>query len=490
MFFVALASGLGCSGSEDRIRHKAERRLFEADKVRSEWARSSNRENSRFVDRAIGEYRSIVDDFGDQTDIEGVKTAVITAQLRLAEIELQTGRILAALDDLEEAAKHEGPDVNEARVFAIYRAAEVAEAIGDNNRAVTLYERFTRDYLESDDLHGRESIPPNYLTTPLKLAQLARSADSPHVEAVWLQKAEALYGSLIETDTRPAIVKQAEFNLLTTYVQQQRWQNALALLDTLAHKYTDTSDQVGVRFMRANVYHTGLNDVARASDLYRELYETYPAAPEASSAMLLDAALSLRLGRVEQAETLYKQVLDDYGNRPQAVAEARWQIAFIAEERGDWQEASLHYKAITDAYPTTLYGLESPLRVAAGFARLGEPEAAAAAYQRALQGYQRIVDDHHPTATRLSAEDYILQVYVRQKQWDAAIQHLTHLVQKYPNHTAILQGNYVTAAAIYADELNDREKAIEMLRQCIDLYPESSTANVARERLDKLNTQK
>jgi TolA-binding protein len=242
--------------------------------------------------------------------------------------------------------------------------------------------------------------------------------------------------------------------------------------------------------MRANVYHTGLNDVARASDLYRELYETYPAAPEASSAMLLDAALSLRLGRVEQAETLYKQVLDDYGNRPQAVAEARWQIAFIAEERGDWQEASLHYKAITDAYPTTLYGLESPLRVAAGFARLGEPEAAAAAYQRALQGYQRIVDDHHPTATRLSAEDYILQVYVRQKQWDAAIQHLTHLVQKYPNHTAILQGNYVTAAAIYADELNDREKAIEMLRQCIDLYPESSTANVARERLDKLNTQK
>ena len=63
-------------------------------------------------------------------------------------------------------------------------------------------------------------------------------------------------------------------------------------------------------------------------------------------------------------------------------------------------------------------------------------------------------------------------------------------IQKYPHHTAILQGNYVTAAAIYADELNDKEKAIEMLRLCIDIYPETSTADVARQRLDKLNAQK
>jgi tetratricopeptide (TPR) repeat protein len=485
-----LAAGLGCAKSEDRLRHAAEKRLFEADKVRSEWARSSNRANSRFIDRTIGEYRSIVEEFGGHTDIEGMETIVIAAQIRLADIELQTGRILAALDDLEAASKIGGSGAHEARVFATYRAAEVAEAIRDRDRAVSLYERFASDYLESDDLSTMQSIPPNYLTTPLKLAQLARDADSPHVEGVWLKKAESLYGSLIETASAPSVVKQAEFNLVTTYVQQQRWQNALTLLDTLSYKYTDTSDQVSVRFLRANIYHNGLDDVKRASDLYRKIYEDFPTASEASSAMLLDAALRLRLGTVEEAETLYRRVLDDYAGYSQAVAEARWQIAFIAEGRGDWQEASLHYKAIADAYPTTFYGLESPLRVAAGFTRLGETEAAAAAYRRALDGYKRIVDGSYPLTTKLPAEDYILQVYVRQKQWDAAIKHLTDLLQKYPNHTAILQGNYVTAASIYADELDNKAKAIEMLNECIDLYPESSTARLARERLEELNAQR
>jgi tetratricopeptide (TPR) repeat protein len=487
---VSLVAVLGCSGSEHEARYAAEKKFYQANKVKAEWAESSNKEKSRFIDRAIDEYRAIVDEFGDQTEVEGIEEIVLSAQMSLAEIELQTGRILEALDDFEKVADLEGEGLLVARMEALYRAAQLSERIRDYDRAMSLCERFYSEYLSIDNMLAMESIEPLHLTVPLTLSALARETDNPHMEALWLQRAETLYAALIDGSPAPSIVKQAGFNILTAYTQQRKWEKALAQLDKLEQRYEESADQVGVRFLRVKVYQEGLNDPAKASELCRSIYEDYPSSDNAPTAMLVDAVMNIRLGNAAGGEALYKRVVDDYGNYPNAVVEAKWQLASIEDARDEWPEALLSYKAIAAEYPTTRYGFESPLRIAQGFERRGDAKTAADAYGRAVDAYQKVVDGRHSDAIKLTAEDYILQVYVRQKRWQEAVEHLTGLVPKYPKYVAILQGNYLTAARIYENELNDDTKAVEMLRQCIDVYPESRAARTAEERIDRLSAQK
>jgi tetratricopeptide (TPR) repeat protein len=48
-----------------------------------------------------------------------------------------------------------------------------------------------------------------------------------------------------------------------------------------------------------------------------------------------------------QAEAAYKRVLESYGDQVQPVVTARFGLAAVAENRGEWDEARKHYEALT-----------------------------------------------------------------------------------------------------------------------------------------------
>ena len=489
IFTIVAIAVTGCAGSDDRLRHEAEKRFFTANKLRTEWSRGATKDE-RFGDRAIDEYRAIVGDYADDIGVDGIETVVVASQMNLAEMEFQIGRVIAARDDFEAVARLDGSGMLPTRIAGLFRAAQISEQIGDTERAMALYETVYKDYLENNDVETLGSLPPIYLNAPLKVAELSEESGAANLQTVWLQRAEEFYDRLVSAqDEAPGLAKQGRFNLLTTYSRQLRWDDALALVDTLSSVYTAESDRATFKYIRANIHQRGLNDLDTASRLYREIYETQPATKEAPSAVLLDASLSVLRGDLAHARRLYQAALDVYGQNPDVENEARWQLARIAEAQEDWVTASLHYKAITAARPTSRYGFESPLRIIDINVKLGDDAATRVAYANALDGYRKIADAPHSISVRLRAEDYILQVYTRQESWEQAIDHLTSMLRDYPEQSTLLQGNFLTAAKISEEELGDDERAASLLRECIELHPQTRTATVARERLESLMTE-
>jgi TolA-binding protein len=221
-----------------------------------------------------------------------------------------------------------------------------------------------------------------------------------------------------------------------------------------------------------------MQDNERALELYRDVYKRYPESVEAPRAMLAAGAIEVGRGDVAAARSLFEAVTDVYQHHVGAAAEAEWQLAQIEEAQQEWVEASLRYKSIAKTYPGTSRALEAPLHVARLYEELGESSATRTAYERAIRDYKKITGGPHPLDTRIRAEDYIYQAYVLQGDWEQGARHLLELPERYPRYEPY-RDNYVIAARIYDEELDDRSKAIDALERCIEKYPGTSAAGAA-----------
>jgi len=478
---VALTS---CSRGEPRYR--AEKMLFEANKMNAELSQTLNRPSGEFLDRTLSAYRKIVEEFSPKMhEEEGLEKLVISAQIALGELEFRAGRLAQARDDFVHVLDLERNEPG-ARMNAIYSAGVLSELMRDPEGAIEYYEDFFNDYLSVEQAPATSREQMRYLVTPLKLAELSKATGNEHSAALWLMRAEALYTGLIDSGVQGELLMNANFNLLTALIQQEKWDEADKLAEAIARNYRQPISAASIDFLRARIREHGFGDHEGALAFYKSVWADHPHSADAPKAMLAAAAIQLRLEKPDAARELYERVADDYAGDAAAAGEAEWQLAQMAVENKDWAEASLRYRSILASYPRTSYAYEAPIQLALGYRRLGEEDNATNWFDRALGGYREIIDDRNASLPeKVTAEEYILQVYTLQKRWKEAVKHLTGMPERYPDFASLRQ-NYLTAAEIYEKELDDVPAAIDCLEECRRRYPDSSAAKTAEAELQRL----
>ena len=70
----------------------------------------------------------------------------------------------------------------------------------------------------------------------------------------------------------------------------------------------------------------------------------------------------MRNGICQEAETLYNQILQEYGDYAVAVGTAKLGLALVAEDRGEWDKAKKAYQEILAEQDGKLAGTTSPLQ--------------------------------------------------------------------------------------------------------------------------------
>ncbi len=326
---------------------------------------------------------------------------------------------------------------------------------------------------------------PRYLVTPLKLADLATRAGRADEAARWYREAENVYSRVIAIEKDPRILKEARFNLLTVHLQRKSWTRGLALARELRERYPEPRDVSSVLFIEATIQENGLGRPAEARATFVSIAERYPREREAPAALLAAALIDRGAGRPGGARALYERVIDSYSGRPGEAVEASWQLAQMDEREGRWEEASLRYKAIYADYPETLRGFEAPLRVARAYVSKGEPDAATAAYDRALAHYEKLAGEQRRQSTRIMAEEYVVRTLAERKRWREAAELLVKLPDRYPDYSPFRE-NYLRAASIHERELADAEGAARILEACVAKYPGTELARVAGDELERL----
>ncbi len=474
-----------CAKKSPDMRYEAEKALYEARKLRSELSQQWITAGTEFLDNTLKAYRNIVASYANQMHgVEGLEVIVLSAQMELAEITFQAMMLPEARDEFEKAFDL-AVNVPEARVTALYSAAYISEQIEEYQRALKLYKRFYEMYLKERETRRLARTNTQYFITPLKIAELSLYVGSEEEEKKRLEEAEVFYSDIIRNEGDPILLKAVRYNLLATYLHGKRWESALALLRELLTLYTEEDDKGALLFLEAKIYQEGLDETEKAFRLYKSIHEDHPGLPQAPNALLAAAALAKKLRRVNESKNLYETVLSEYRSTTGVASEAEWQLAIIEEERGNWREASLKYKLIMREYPTTIQGMEAPLRIAQKYKRDNEPVAAEAAYQRAIESYEKLLSPQYSPTTKILAEEYIVRTYVEMERWQKAIDLLLALPDRYPGYKRF-QMNFLTAASILEEKMEDKEAAVNLLERCIERYPETEAASEAANQIRRL----
>ena len=488
LFYLALILLLqGCGNSDESPRYEAEKALFKARKMREDLAGGNIKDP--FLDRAIESFRGVVKDYrDDMLEVEGLEEIVVSAQMDLAELEFRIGRYPDSRKDFEEAITlAEG--VPPARANAIYSCGVISEEMREPQKAIEYYERFVKEYFAEENFTETASWNNQYLTIPLTIRKLYSGLGKKDKASLWLEQTEVLYTMLIEATDRETVRKGARFNLLTTYMEGKKWRVAIEHIDELKRIYADSPDTPGLLFIEAMITDNGFGKPGEAIDRYKSIQEIYPDSREAPRALLAAADIHKREKRYDEALTLYRTVTEKYRDRVAETVQAAWQIAEILATRGDWKEASLKYKEIYNNYPNTEQGLRAPLAIIRNYLEKNEQDAARAAYEQALDHYERLISSQVPPLVKIMAESHIVTAHSNMERWEEAADRLLVLPDRYPTYPGFW-GNYLIAASIYEKELGAPDRAIEALEQCMDRYPGTTLAAEAEEQHTRLTEAK
>ncbi len=478
---LVLAGACGTRPGDER--YAAEKKLFKARKLREQVVSGGMR--PEFLPRAADAYRAVVSEYASAAAAsKGIEEIVVTAQMELAELEFRAGLLRESRSDFEKAIDY-ARGMPPARANAVFSAAVISEELGDSDGAARHYERFFGEFLHPDSVAGTARMNSRYLTVPIKLADFAARNGRPAEAARWYREAEGVYAGLIASDTDPGLLKESRFNLLAVYLQQKSWNRGLALSRELRDLYPAPQDVSSALFVEAKIQESGLARPAEARATYLSIADRFPREREAAAALLSAAGIDRRAGRLADARALYERVTAGYRDRPSEAVEAGWQLAEMDERAGRWEEASLRYKSIYADYPETLQGFEAPLRIARAYETKGEADAADAAYERALEHYERLAGGQRRMSTRIMAEEYAVRALAERKRWREVAERLVKLPDRYPDYTPF-RGNYMRAASIRERELDDPEGAARLLETCVAKYPDTELARAATRELARL----
>jgi len=477
----------GCVESEKPPTYNAEKDLFEARRQAGELTFPTL--NREFLNRTIGAYRKIVEDYSKGSkDIEGMEIILVTAQMELAELEFRAAMLEDAAEDFLQAYEiAEG--VPEARANALWSAAYIYRENGDAGKAMELFARFHEEFLSGGRAAATAEMNRRYLLTPVRLAEICRSLADGACAKRWLGEAERLYLSLIDSSDPDGLGKEARYNLVSTYLLAERWAQAKETIREMRELYGQGADIPSLLYLEARIELDGFRDRARAIAVFDRIVEEHPGSREAPTALLMKGNILMADEKLGAAAIAYGRVLEEYGETEAELAEASWQLAILEERRENWIEASLHYKSVYTNFPTSIQGLEAPLRIASHYRATGEKDALETAVERAIEHYEKLSSHQYSEAVRIIAEEYHVRTLVEDGQWERAAGRLLSLPDRYPQYHRFKE-NYLMAASIYENEIGDEERAAGILADCTAKYPGTPLAEEAQKQLDRIRGSK
>jgi len=484
---AALAAGLmlcpGC-GSEDKSpTYEAEKALFDARRHASELTFPTL--NVEFLDRTLTAYRMIIDNYSSETEnIEGMDLILVTAQMELAELEFRASLFEDARKDFLHAYEIAG-NVPAARANALWSASFISRETGDTDEAFDLFRKFHEEYLSGDQILDTARLNRRYILTPIRIAEICKARADFDCARKWLGEAEKIYSHIIRSNASDIIKKEARYNLVSTYLLSEEWLKARGTIREMRKIYGDQADIPSLLFLEARIEFDGFGDLERAVSVFDRIVTEHPRSKEAPSALLMKGNILFDEKKYDDAATAYNRILEEYRDSSQEAVEAQWQLAILEESRNNWIEASLHYKSVYTSFPSTIQGMEAPLRIAAHYRATGEAEALDAAYERAIEHYSRLSSMQYSEMVRIVAEEYHVRTLVEQERWEEAASRLLALPERYPQFHKFKE-NCLMAAAIYETELGNPDRAAEILQSCASKYPGTSLATEALKQFERI----
>jgi len=474
--FVALTA-LSCSDNPAiRFRYDIERQFFSVEKtarqmqIRPELADPSASNQLRNQYGQLLEYCyctldsvSVDTHLLEHREIEGLtfKCATRLSQLFFAEKNYDTcaAIIRRLLSDIRLG--------NVEQISAYYNLGRSLQAAGKWDSALAVYDYTVENFYPPVDNRG--TIIQKLFGLPFHLYMTAIRTGKDSDKTQRFDFAEAYYQKLVREYPDRNLSSAANASLAELYDLAGKHEEAIVHLNYIR----DSSGTVNsnARLRTADIYATKLDKLDSALIIYHEIRQGLTGRDT-----LLQPTILFKIGLVHIERKEYdsaRSVLLDLKNRHsdyyKATPAVQLAIAQSFEREGNWGRAETEYRFLIDNYPSSSETMSTYLHLAEYFAKTGRTKESDTWYDRAEQHFDDILVKWRDTPREATALTFKAELYRQKGDLEASAEFLIRVFEEFPG-TATGQRSLLTAARIYAEELDNRVKAdslVEVLRKSL-----------------------
>ncbi len=209
---------------------------------------------------------------------------------------------------------------------------------------------------------------------------------------------------------------------------------------------------------------------------YDQLLEAHPESRLAGKILIQKGMVYVLMKDSEKARETFREILARFPDEGPLNAEALFQIGKTYEQEGKSKEAVQMFRTASERYPLTLTGLKMPLYEANYYQRIGKPDKMQVAFDRAVDFYQNIHEEHADTRIGYMALNYQVTAYLAQERWSESLNVLERILMIYPrvHQSTDPQGPLLvrTINQVALEQAKDSGRAIEIYRKFIHQYPQ------------------
>ncbi len=263
----------GCGGD-----YLAEKMYWQANRLYEKIITSSTPVSKSEYQRVVNAYQKIIDTYPQWNNIPMVQFFI--------------GQVYLEQKDFTNAEKHfiklvrKYPSEIEVCSKALFSIGTCREKKGDWENALKLYNQLLIDYPWTE--YG--------LIVPLHIAQYYQERKNQYQSTIAYEKAIQYYRMIYNKPTNPTISGKSESLLLTCYIDQEKWEDAIELL-RLINICSPNSEKGKIALYRlANLYEDKIKDSSQALVVYKEFVAKYPTHHLAESARIRINTLNIIKG--------------------------------------------------------------------------------------------------------------------------------------------------------------------------------------------------
>ncbi len=366
-------------------------------------------------------------------------------------------------------------------------AARSLYLVGENEEVMEQCAAIFRDLAGNPAFWSEDrEISPAFMNVPAALARMYHESGDAARADEFSRLALVFYDRVAAERPRTDMAWQATLGGLQICLSRRDWKSAVARVNSIL---SDPTLEPGVsaefELLLGEIHAFALRDAHQATAILQGLVSRYPGSGADFAARYDLAMMAAERGDDDAAMKMFREV-EQNPSAPDAVASrAMFARARVLERRGDWDEAYTLYRRVEHLYPFTVSAIEAPLVITRHYVNSGELGVAQRALDRAREYYLSLLDRASPfTGDRLLVQAALTEAFVAAGRGEAVAELLGSGSARWDEAGTVAA--MLRSAEVYEAVLGDRERAAQILKKCIERFPETRYSKVAQRRLDAL----
>lgn len=369
-------------------------------------------------------------------------------------------------------------------------AARSMYLAGENTEVMRQCAEIFQQISTSEEFWSGHFVPdPVFVDIPVVLVRLYRESGDAAAYAEYRGLASDFYRRVGSTWPDTPIAWQATLGDVQLRLVDRDWQGAVTRIEAILAAPDPKQDVEGLRLLLGEIYAFALHEPEPAQLRFDEVEAKAPTSALAYAARYDRAALQLERGDEAGATAAFRALEQDEAAPADVAARAMFARATVLERRGSWDEALQLLRRLQQIYPHAPPSIEAPILITRHYMATGETVLAERTLDHAREYYLSLIDRNSPYAgDRITVQDALAESYESAGRAAEAAALLGSGSSTWDDASA--GAGLLKSADVYAAVLADTTRACEMLKKCIERFPETRYSRLAQRRLEEIESRR